>query len=129
MKPVTQTEVGVENPRANCLMAAAASILEVPLESLPDIYELEQGGLDWWKALRDALEPHRLVPLCWNVSPPEWPAIKPPGYSIACGISPRTEKHSHAVVALDGEIVFDPHPSRDGLVGPPTFWILLLPAA
>lgn len=52
MRPVTQTEIGVDNTRANCLMAAVASILEVPLESLPDVAEHEARGLSWWNAMR-----------------------------------------------------------------------------
>lgn len=37
-------------------------------------------------------------------------------YHILSGKSPRG--HNHAVVAKNGKIVFDPHPSRDGLCGP-----------
>jgi hypothetical protein len=130
VKPVTQTEIGVDNPRANCLMAAVASILEVPIELLPDVYEYETKGFHWWEPLRDALRPFGLVPMTWSVSGEEFPQIAPPGYSIACGMSPRSDKkHLHAVVALDGKIVHDPHPTRGGLVGEPTSWIILIPRA
>ncbi|HEV8448563.1 MAG TPA: hypothetical protein VGQ44_17155 [Gemmatimonadaceae bacterium] len=128
MKPVTQTHVGVGNPRANCLMAAIASIVECPIDSLPDVYDHEQRGLDWFGVLRDALAPHRLVPVIYDQNSKLFPPIAPKGYHVACGTSPRQDEQ-HAVVALDGEIVFDPHPSRDGLRGDVAWWILLIPAA
>lgn len=128
MKPVTQTHVGVDNPRANCLMASIASILEIPIDSLPDIYEHEQRNMHWYTVLRDALLPHRLVPVIYDQNVPAFPAIAPAGYHIACGKSPRSE-HDHAVVACDGLVVHDPHPSRSGLRdGAINWWILLLPA-
>jgi len=37
----------------------------------------------------------------------------PKGYAIASGPGPRGVDHS--CVALDGEIIHDPHPSRDGV--------------
>jgi hypothetical protein len=63
-----------------------------------------------------------------RMSGPEYPPIAPPGYHIACGKSPRL-KHQHAVVALDGKIVHDPHPTRAGLDGEIASWILLIPLA
>jgi multidrug efflux pump subunit AcrB len=39
----------------------------------------------------------------------------PPGYSIAGGPSLRFAGRMHACVALDGIVVHDPHPSREGL--------------
>jgi hypothetical protein len=37
----------------------------------------------------------------------------PRGYSIGCGKSPRG--FDHAVICLDGKVVWDPHPSRAGV--------------
>ena len=47
---------------------------------------------------------------------------------IACGQSPRgtTKEHRHAVVWCN-EIIHDPHPSRDGLVGDPEFYTITFP--
>lgn len=126
MKPVTQTEIGRDNPRANCLMASLASILECELPQLPDVHELEVKGMHWWGAMRDALLPHRLVPVIYNVNAPEFPAIAPIGYHVAVGKSPRSEQ-DHAVVALDGKVVHDPHPTRAGLDGGIRWWIILAP--
>lgn len=45
MKPVDQTTFGA--PHGNCLMACVASILEVPLDSLPVMFdEIEKQGRD-----------------------------------------------------------------------------------
>jgi hypothetical protein len=59
---------------------------------------------------------------------PEYPPIAPPGYHIATGKSPRSDQ-VHAVVALDGRIVHDPHPSRAGLDGAIASWIIFMPVA
>lgn len=129
MIPVTQTEIGVDNPRANCLMSSVASILEVAIDSLPDLQEHEQRGLHWYGVLRDAVVPFGLVPLVYDQHSPDFPPIAPLGYHIACGQSPRSD-HDHAVVALNGKVVHDPHPTHAGLRdGKITWWILLLPKA
>lgn len=129
MKPVDQTEIGVDNPRANCLMAAVASIVETSVADLPCIYAAEERGLDWFAVLRDAVQPFGKVPVVYCNSE-HFPAIAPRGFHIACGQSPRDPdgKHGHAVVALNGKIVHDPHPTRAGLHGPITWWILLVDA-
>lgn len=127
MIPVDQTEIGVDNPRANCLMAAVASILEVPIASLPDVTALAERGVPWYEALRRALEPHGLVPVFYDQNSEQFPPIAPAGYHIAMGISPRHEQR-HAVVALDGVVVFDPHPTRGG-IREITDWAILMPAA
>lgn len=129
MKPVTQTIVGVGNRRANCLMAAVASILEVSVESMPDVADAEDRGLAWYGTLRDALAPFHLVPVLYDQLSAAFPPIAPAGYHIACGLSPR-QQEDHAVVAFDGRVVHDPHPSGDGLRdGLVRWWILLLPSA
>ena len=74
------------------------------------------------------LLPFKLVPVYYSVSGgPDFPPIAPPGYHVAIGQSPRSDKHTHACVALDGKIVFDPHPTRAGFVGEIASWILLMP--
>jgi hypothetical protein len=119
MRPVDQTEFGLE--LGNCLMACVASICEVSLASLPVLTWKHDDG-SWWEVLSEALLTHGHSPrFVTNV-----PMIAPPGYHIARGISPRGL--SHAVVALDGEIVHDPHPSREGIASI-EHWVLLMPLA
>jgi hypothetical protein len=118
MIPVTQTEIGVDNPRGNCLMACVASILEVPLESLPDLYEREKAGDHWFTVLAEVLASHGLKPIEGG---------KRDLYHIGVGPSPRSDM-PHAVVMLGTEMVHDPHPDRTGLVASVlTYWISLEP--
>jgi hypothetical protein len=99
MIPVDQTKFGM--PDGNCMAASVASVLELPLVTVPDLAHVQ-----WLPVLAAFAEAHEL---CLRVS-----AAPPPGYSIACGDGPRG--FQHAVVAKDGRIVHDPHYERAGLV-------------
>jgi len=127
MVPVTQTRVGY--PEGNCFMAAIASVLEVSLDDLPDLFdeccEWHEDGRwdhgDWWGVTRGAVRS-----LGWDIVyiPTKDHKGVPPGYSIAGGPSPRKDvvngdgkNAGHAVVCLDGRMIHDPHPSGDGLDG------------
>jgi hypothetical protein len=125
---VDQTEDG---PGGNCLMACVASIFGTSVESLPRRADYADDMRGMYALLCDAIRPFGYVPVCWNVRPPEWPDIAPPGYHIAIGRRAGEAPDSrvfHAVVALDGNIIHDPHPNRSGLGGPVLFWYLLMPA-
>jgi hypothetical protein len=102
VKPVDQTSYGLLD--GNCFSACIASILEVALGDVPYFWGPRQEWFARWLAgqgLAAALYPRDVhVPL---------------GYSIAGGPSARFAGRMHACVALDGVIVHDPHPSRDGL--------------
>lgn len=118
MKPVFQTRFG--DPEGNCLMAAVASILGVPLDDCPDLYEHEKRDRNWWLTLeRWLLRDHHFAPI-WCVE------YVPAGYSVISGNSPRGLRHS--CVALDGKLVHDPHPEGAGLVeGSVRGYITLVP--
>lgn len=105
MSEVSQTIVlGDGSGRlGNCLQAAVASTLDLPLDEVPHFAEVE----DWWGALVDFLSAH-------GVNVYRQPASDgPPVLGLAFGQSLRGVMH--AVVCRDGEVVWDPHPSRDGL--------------
>jgi hypothetical protein len=99
VKQVTQTiTVGDGSGRiGNCLQAAVASLLDLDLGGVPHFAEHD----DWLERLVEfgAARGYRVV---YRPRPVEF------------GRSPRDVPH--AVVVIDGEIVWDPHPSRDGLV-------------
>jgi hypothetical protein len=136
MIPVTQTKVVVKNKNGdivvdgNCYAAAIASMLELPITEVPNgevffndkedhmFYEtlmkrfLKNRGLElisdyryaafhgdngWWE--EDEAVKHR-------------EALKGQLY-LATGRSPRG--FAHIAIYKNGEMVFDPHPSRDGL--------------
>lgn len=132
MIPVDQDVFG--KPNGNCFTACLASLLQVPLTALEPVQALYREGATRWEEGRD--EKHWVK--CWaeiqgfiaaqhamilvGVLPPHVPA----GYSILGGGSPRGD-FGHYVVAHDGEVVHDPHPSRDGIVGSAEEYLVLLP--
>jgi hypothetical protein len=104
MKPVTQTITVGDGSGiiGNCLQAAVASLLDLDLDAVPHF------GLhdDWLERLVDfAGERGYTI----RYRPPD----EPPAFGLAFGPSPRGV--AHAVVVVDGAIVWDPHPSRAGL--------------
>lgn len=106
MKQVTQTiTIGDGSGRpGNCLQAAVASLLELPLDEVPHFIECD-GGEDWLERLVafGAAHGYRVVY-----------RGEPVAFGLAFGRS--TRNASHAVVVIDGQVAWDPHPSRDGLV-------------
>jgi hypothetical protein len=113
MVPVTQTRVG---DRGNCFAACLASILEEPLPEFgltsdPDY----DTNVDAWLAARG---------LRYTQVPSD---VKPMGWTTIEGISPRGGMH--AVVGLNGKIVWDPHPKElndgQGLVSVERYGLLL----
>lgn len=122
MIPVDQTRFG--RGEGNCWAAAIASILERPLEDFAAFHEAFCLWAAFYEEGRDGECPweirvgHRvaLAEMGWSISYQDnflEPMI-PRGYAIASGPGPRG--CDHATVALDGVIVHDPHPSRDGLL-------------
>ena len=115
MIPVDQTKFGpVEG---NCFSACVASILEIPLDDVPQF----MAG-DWWANFSAWCAARNVVPRYWPCK--AWcestdaPFLGvPTGHSIMTGESPRHPGVLHAVVARDGEMVHDPNPSRAGVFG------------
>ncbi|MFC1418582.1 hypothetical protein [Streptacidiphilus cavernicola] len=105
MAEVTQTILhgDPQGRQGNCLQAAVASLLDLPLDDVPHFVEAD----DWTACLVDwAAEQGWLA----RYARPDAPVA----LGIACGPSPRGVHH--AVVMRDGVVVWDPHRSRDGLV-------------
>ncbi|MFI8535345.1 hypothetical protein ACIGMX_34510 [Streptomyces aquilus] len=86
----------------NCLQAAVASLLELPLDEVPHFVEYD----DWQE---------RLAEFCTAYG--YRPVMRPPGTDVAYGMAwgPSERGVRHAVVWADGAMVWDPHPSRAGL--------------
>jgi hypothetical protein len=104
MKRVEQSRVGVDG---TCFRACLASILDLDEDEVLDFDEGTDGDDDaYWENVRGWLAErglsYRRVPMY----------SKPVGYSTIEGISPRGGLH--ACVALDGELLWDPHPIADG---------------
>lgn len=101
MKGVDQ-DILVENDGfGNCLQAAVASIIEVPLNAVPNF---KLFG-DWYDRMEEFLN-EKGFEIFDEPMEDE--------YALAFGVSPRGNKH--AVVLLNDNVAHDPHPSRGGVV-------------
>jgi hypothetical protein len=99
----------------DCLRACFASIFELPSDEVPHFVAED----DWPNGLDRFLQPRGYSYISVNFS--EWGKYWPRNaYVVWIGESPRSSDLKHAVVAYNGEIIHDPHPSRSGLVGEPT---------
>lgn len=131
MKPVTQTLFGA-GERApdggwvtlpgNCMQASVASLLELELDEVPHFLTLgnnwveDQALLRWW------LWGRGLDALCLSTNQVGFVytdqglphAISPTTYYLVEGDGPRG--HRHMCVGRAGEVAWDPHPDRTGLL-------------
>jgi hypothetical protein len=128
----------IDDGRGDCLRACVATVLELQREDVPNFAELDyfSGLHDWlsnhgyqWQEIRFADATHAAQ--AWF------------GYStqlvVMWGDSPRFrsdgKRRQHSVAGMASgyglELVHDPHPSRDGLHGPPygVMWIQKRPGA
>lgn len=120
MIPVTQTRLHIKDrhgnvlQKGNCFQAAVASIMELPLDEVPNFIEYSDD--EWFEKFISFLD-SKGYKYNWHYANDEQ-EIK--GYSIGSGISPRATKDcriTHAVICLDGKMIFDVHPSREGVIG------------
>lgn len=115
MIPQNQTEFGPG--KGNCWAACIASILGVPLETVPNFC----GGASkehWWSETQHWLSCCGLTMLEMDVSrrPQDFSTLFD-CYWIANGKSPRFDC-LHSVVYCGDKMVHDPHPDGTGLKGP-----------
>ena len=108
MNPIDQTTFtpSTDAPpeeRGNCLQAAVASLLDLPLADVPHFAAEED-----WFGCYGAFAASRGCFIVQTTIPVDG------AYGIGFGKSPRGE-YNHAVVSFGGEVAHDPHPSRDGL--------------
>lgn len=113
MTPVLQT---IEGPNGNCYAACLASLLDIPLDQVPDF-----GRRGWANRLRHWLVDFGIgvifrkgdgLPLGEQKSPPAGHAI----------LSHQTLFGPHAVICNGGQIIHDPSPRP---LGRPTSPVLL----
>lgn len=106
MHEVTQTILHDPPKIGNCFQAALASVLELPIDDVPHF--MLHG--DWFLRLQGWLADRGLCYL-YDVHPQYseyW------GYHLISGLSERGVRHT--CVGRAGALVFDPHPSRAGLL-------------
>lgn len=114
MTPQRQTVFALEHPQGwgNCQSAAMASLLDLPLDQVIDTASEEVRAKGFWQSVDDWLADRGLK--IENVFEMDDPRLSG-AYSIGCGPSPRGP-FWHAVVCKNGVMVFDPHPSDDGVL-------------
>jgi hypothetical protein len=115
--PVDQDRFG--RGEGNCFAASMATITGIDLQQLTEELGMGSGGTwegDVW--VPNYAEEHWLDRAHRVMREHGWTlfhtSTQPSGFSIASG--PTVRGLLHATVALDGAIVHDPHPSRDGLL-------------
>jgi len=104
----------------DCFRACVASVLGVESGAVPHFLH-DGGGTfpdDWMNRFVQWAESRGFIPYEFSAS-----IITPPGYYIATGKSPRFDV-GHSVVMRNGRVVWDPHPSRDGIEGVP--WSVMI---
>lgn len=105
MSEVTQTILhpDPEGRIGNCLQAAVASLLDLDIADVPHFAEYD----DWWERM-----------VAWAKTQGWIVVYRQPNVPVAMGVAygPSERGVSHAVVVRDGETVWDPHPSRAGLL-------------
>lgn len=106
MRRLTQTVLTDEaaGVTGNCVQTAVACVLDLPLDVVPHF-----SAFVWWPAAMELWARGRRLTVRT-----ERTSIIPDHLCIVAGTSPRIG--DHAVVGEAGGIVWDPHPSRDGLV-------------
>lgn len=107
MTGVTQTilyDPANEVVHGNCLQAAVASVLELPLDAVPHFSQFA-----WWDAAMELWARGR------GLTVRKWLTETIP--DERCVLGGQSERGVlHSVVGEGGRIVWDPHPSRAGLV-------------
>lgn len=135
MIPVTQTKVNVKNSKdetvvyGNCFAAVIASMVEVPISEVPNVevfFHINDGtwnqvmntwlkskgwelwGDDRYKVFHCEMESEEYIGLA------EYYMQLRGKYYLASGLSARGVHH--ICIYKTGQLVWDPHPSREGLV-------------
>ena len=118
----TQTELGA---RGNCYQTCLAMLLGVPAADLPDQTAIREAGGDYEAAITAFLARRGLV---LTDLPPSFGYLGRVARSATRGLhvmsGPGPRGRPHAVVGRLGSIWWDPHPSREGLLGVETWSVL-----
>jgi len=95
-------------PLGNCLQACVASVMELPLEAVPNFSQYF-GREDWYETVAEFLKPYGLYPIELHQPKEGWGNFAPMGYHLITGHSPRGRYH-HTIVGYRGKPIHDPYP-------------------
>jgi hypothetical protein len=115
MRPVYQTVIHGESTKGNCLRASLASIFELDIDDIPKFELMDKSA--WKKAFVLWLDSMG-VELHEQESSPQ-----DNQFHLMIGESPRGVLH--CVVAKNGVMIHDPHPSQAGLLNVKKHWVLV----
>ena len=103
----------------DCFRAVLASLLDKDCKDVPHFLHDNCDSSIFLARVNDYLAKHNL---CWIEFPyfdvKKWredSGITRPIYHEICDTSPRFPGTFHSVVGCDGEVIYDPHPSKLGL--------------
>lgn len=117
MKPVEQTKIGMEG---NCFSACVASILELPIEQVPEYTEEAGGWFFRWQAwLKERGLRFRIIP---HANQGQIGYEPPAGWAIMNVKSLTLPGELHSVVSFAGEMKWNPHPERENGIGDAVDW-------
>lgn len=130
MIPIDQTLFGDGSDGTepgNCFAACIASLLEVPLSKVPNFCANPEDS--WWRGLQSWLRDRGLyaVDMTWgegdekHIPEAVWSTEYVGVGALLIATGPASRGHLHAVVVrateTGPELLHDPHPSREGLLG------------
>jgi hypothetical protein len=104
----------ITDDTGNCYAASLATITRIPFDELKGDVDLRTTNMtpkemrEWWRSFEEGLK-WKLFEYGWVIA--YMGTNIPEGLSIATGKSPRGD-FDHCWVAMNGEPLFDPHPSR-----------------
>jgi hypothetical protein len=124
MTPVFQTKFRGTDRYGNCLAAAIASILNIPLVAVPQWEEMFGDGNPtvWLSSFHSFLAGYGLQRELFRQDP------MIDDYYLAAGISPRStpdEPFRHCVIYRAGRFVHDPYPGGIGIEQPDEFTVFV----
>ncbi len=118
-----QTQTLLHDPengvQGNCVQTALASLLAIPVNSVPEFATLHRDAAEFWDAVEAWLSKQGYV---LQAMPAHYQFEAP---YLVSGPSPRSAEYSHMVVMNDGVVIHDPHPSGDGIAKITNVWLLL----
>jgi hypothetical protein len=124
MVPVHQTKFQSGGVHGNCLAAAIASILEIPLAAVPQWEEMFGGGRPsvWLNSFHNFLAGYGLQREIHQQDP------MIDDYYLAIGPSPRSTPETpfdHCAIYRAGRFVHDPYPGGIGIEHPTEFMVFV----
>jgi len=123
MKTVDQKIVGLGI--GDCFRACVASILEFPIDNMPNFWEQTQDTHNFWKLVNTWVYANFKCKFLVVTFTEETKHLISNILCIAFGQTDRSDE-DHAVIWLNG-LIHDPHPSKTGIINDPDTFAIFIP--